>query len=238
MRRIFVFFSLLFLSFNLQASKPKLAIVIDDLGYRPMPKAITSLPAAVSIAIIPFTQFDKTVANTAKKQNRDVLIHLPMQSIGGPDDKNALTLSMNKSQVQSRLKKAMYRVPNAVAINNHQGSIFTQHPERMGWVMETLQDKRLGFLDSRTSANTVAQKVARHHKIATNRRHVFLDHHPNASFIKKQLNLAVKKAKQNGMAIVIAHPLPISLKILNNAMAQLQHEVELIPISKALYSYQ
>ncbi len=235
MRWVLVFFLLFFLPFHLQASKAKLAIIIDDLGYQTMPKKISALPPAISIAIIPFTQFDQAVAKTAKKQNRDVLIHLPMQSIAGADDKHALTLKMNKSQVQSRLRKALHRMPNAIAINNHMGSVFTQHSERMGWVMETLHANRLGFLDSRTSANTVAQKVAQHHGIATNRRHVFLDHKPNAAFIKKQLELAIKKAKKNGVAIMIAHPFPISLDILTKAMPRLQKEVELIPISQALH---
>lgn len=234
MLRILAFILLCLFADVVKASKPQIALVIDDLGYRPMPKEISEFPSAVSIAIIPFTDHDQSIAQAALAQKREFLLHLPMQSATGPHEHNALTVSMNKSQIQSQVQKALYRLPNAVGVNNHMGSIFTQHPEHMGWVMETLHTKRLGFLDSRTSARTVAQRVAKQYGIATNRRHIFLDHKPNQQFIENQLRHAIKKAQRDGMAIVIAHPLPISLKILQHALPQLQQKVELIPISQAL----
>jgi polysaccharide deacetylase 2 family uncharacterized protein YibQ len=41
-------------------------------------------------------------------------------------------------------------------INKHMSSALTQNKQTMKWVMETLQDEQLYFIDSLTSANSVA----------------------------------------------------------------------------------
>ena len=219
----------------LVCAKPKLAVVIDDMGYRKMPREITNLPPEISVSIIPFTAHDRQVAEIAKSQSREVMLHLPMESPKGtPQERQTLKVSMSKHQVQSQVRRALNRVPDAVAANNHMGSVFTQHPEQMGWVMEILHQNGIGFLDSRTTARTVAHRVAKKYQLATNRRHIFLDHHPNPRFITRQIHQAIRYAKQNGMAIMIAHPLPITLRMLKQAMPQIQQEVDLVPISHAL----
>lgn len=229
--------SLSLTAFNAHSAphKPKLAIIIDDLGYHSMPDQISSLPPQVTIAIIPFTHFDQDVANAAKEQQREVMVHLPMQSpVGTPLEDTALTLKMNKQDMQQRVSDALHRVPYAIAVNNHMGSVLTQHHEPMHWLMELLSQKQLGFIDSRTSASTVAQEIAEHHGLANNRRHVFIDHHHTEAFVYRQLKQAVAQAKRQGLAVAIAHPLPITLKALNQMLPQIQAEVELIPISEAL----
>ncbi len=226
----------LFFSHFLYA-KPQLAVVIDDLGYGRMPKEIAAFPPEISIAIIPFSPDDQAVAISAKEQSREVLLHLPMQSNKGHGhEKNTLTINMSKKQIQAHVADALHRIPSAVAVNNHMGSLFTQHSEQMGWVMETIQGRGIGFLDSRTTSKTVAYRTAKRYRLSTNRRHVFLDHQPNPRFIKRQLAKAIHHAKNHGIAIVVAHPLPITLKMLKHALPNIQKEVELVPISHALIS--
>ncbi|MDD1793610.1 divergent polysaccharide deacetylase family protein [Enterovibrio sp. ZSDZ42] len=217
------------------AAKPKLALIIDDLGYDLMPRDIAKLPSEISVSVIPFTEFDTAVALTALSQQREILLHLPMQSAPhAPSEPNQLTLDMDKVEMQNAILEALYRVPHAVAVNNHMGSLLTQHKEPMHWIMETLHTKQLGFIDSRTTPSTVAQKIAKQHGLANNRRHVFLDHLQTEDFILQQLELAIQQANHRGIAVVIAHPLPITLDTLQKALPALQEQVDLIPISQAL----
>ena len=60
----------------------KLAIVIDDLGYNSMPVALSALPSQISLSILPDTPFDIATAELAHQQQRDVLLHMPMQPQG------------------------------------------------------------------------------------------------------------------------------------------------------------
>lgn len=216
-------------------AKPKIAIIIDDLGYQQMPREIAALPAEISVAVIPFTQFDTAVALAAQSQQRDVLLHLPMQSpIGSPEEPFSLRVNMNKKQIQTAVQKALYRVPQAIAVNNHMGSIFTQHQEPIHWLMALLKSKNLGFIDSRTTSKTVAQDIAEQYGIANNRRHIFLDNVPDKDYIHDQFKLAIKQAKRHGLAIAIAHPFPLTIKTLANVIPELEKEVELVSISDVL----
>nr|WP_232312841.1 divergent polysaccharide deacetylase family protein [Enterovibrio coralii] len=63
---------------------------------------------------------------------------------------------------------------------------------------------------------------------------MFLDHFPNEAFILSQLELAIQQAKKRGTAVVIAHPLPVTLDTLKAVLPKIQEQVELVPISAAL----
>lgn len=57
----------------------RLAIVIDDIGYRSDDQKIYDLPKEISVAIIPSAPNATIRAKQAKQQGRDILIHQPMQ---------------------------------------------------------------------------------------------------------------------------------------------------------------
>lgn len=236
MPRIVTVTALLLLSLaSVAEAKPKLAIIIDDLGYEMMPREVASLPPQISVSVIPFTEFDTAAALSALSQQREVLLHLPMQSPDGtPQEPHTLTLAMNQREMKTFVQESLYRVPQVVAVNNHMGSLFTQDRPAMQWVMAELKAHGLGFIDSRTSPKSVALRIAKEQGIATNRRHVFIDHHLNQTFIDSQLDLAVKQAQKRGVAVAIAHPFPLTLQALHSRLPELQNKVELVPISQAL----
>ncbi|MGR5128408.1 divergent polysaccharide deacetylase family protein [Photobacterium swingsii] len=210
----------------------KLAIVIDDLGYNTMPAALSTLPSQVSLSILPDTPFDIATAELAYQQQRDVLLHMPMQPQGvAPLEPSTLTQQMSEDTFKQTLRHALLRVPHAVAINNHMGSALTQDVTRMDWVMTVLNEQGLGFLDSRTSVHSVAEKRARTHQLPTLRRHVFLDHFRTQAFVTQQLNVAVKRAQRYGYAVAIGHPYPITLTTLQQQLPLLDTDVELVPLS-------
>jgi len=234
MRRIALWFSLLFnllLPSHLHAAR--LAIVIDDLGYREMPAALSSLPAEVSISILPDTPFDLATAHQARQEQRDTLLHMPMQpQHQAPLELTTLTSEMSQHELQQTLRHALSRVPNAVAMNNHMGSALTQNIRAMNWVMAVLDEQGVSFLDSRTTAKSVALKQAHAQGVPALRRHIFLDHFQTQEFVHQQLNLAVKRAKRDGYAIAIGHPYPVTLAALEKRLPELaKQNVRLVRLS-------
>ncbi|MFP3527761.1 divergent polysaccharide deacetylase family protein, partial [Pantoea sp. SIMBA_072] len=67
------------------------------------------------------------------------------------------------------------KVPFAAGINNHMGSRMTAQRDAMIWLMGELQQRHLFFVDSRTSAATVAAAEAQRIGLAHVSRDVFLD---------------------------------------------------------------
>lgn len=212
----------------------KLAIVIDDLGYQPMPAALSALPPQISISILPDTPYDRATSKLADKQQRDVLLHMPMEPLHrAPVEMATLTRQMDQQTLQHVLRWGLERVPDAIAVNNHMGSALTQSPQAMDWVMEVLSEQGLFFLDSRTTARSVALKQAKQQNVPALRRHVFLDHLSTEKFINQQLSRAVHQAKKNGYAIAIGHPYPVTLDVLSRALPLLAGQgIQLVRLSE------
>lgn len=223
------------------AASARIAIILDDIGYnRSRGEQALQLPPAVTFSVIPFTPHSKTLAQKAHAQQRDVLLHLPMESADSDRrlDEGGLTQQQPEAEIRSRVNAAIAAVPHAVGLNNHMGSGLTTDPQRMGWVMEEVRRTPLFFIDSMTSAESVAGSTARRLQIPSIRRDVFLDNQPDASAIDTAFRLLLQKARQDGYAVAIGHPHAATLHYLEQALPRLAAEgIELVPVSHLAHQY-
>ncbi|HEU0118135.1 MAG TPA: divergent polysaccharide deacetylase family protein, partial [Alphaproteobacteria bacterium] len=91
-------------------------------------------------------------------------------------------------------------------VNNHMGSKFTAYPEGMEMVADELHERHLFFVDSKTSAKSVAAAVTQQHGVPTIARDVFLDDDMNIEAVRKQLEQTERVARRKGYVIAIGHP--------------------------------
>lgn len=230
-KRFFLLFPILIgLSISLQAAK--LAIVIDDIGYRSDDFRIYEMPKEISVAIIPSSPHATSRAQLAKQQQRDILIHQPMQAKGNHAiEKEALRLGMSSEQVRQQIDFARQRVPHAIGLNNHMGSAATADRTLMNHLMKLLAQYDLYFLDSYTTGGSVAVDVAEQYHIPSLTRHVFLDDVNTLENTQKQFRHAIQYARKHGLAIVIGHPRRHTIQALQQGLAKLPNDIELVKIS-------
>ncbi|MBD1590243.1 divergent polysaccharide deacetylase family protein [Pseudomonas typographi] len=217
-----------------QAQAPAfISIVIDDLGQNPpRDQRALNLPGPVTLAVMPDTPHAAEFARQAHKAGKTVIIHMPMDPAGGPF---AWRPDLPPTELQSRLDAAFEAVPFAAGLNNHEGSRMTSQPEAMEMLMSTLQQRHLFFIDSRTSASTVAAAKAQAIGLASASRDVFLDDTRTAEAISAQLAAAIRLAKKQGSALVIGHPHPVTLDVLERELPKLKAEgVEWIPLRQLI----
>lgn len=216
----------------------RIALVIDDLGWElPSAQALIRMNVALSFAILPETPYAMLIAQEAQRHQRDVLLHLPMESYGashiqlGPF---ALRSTMNSDQIAAQINAALATLPTVVGVNNHMGSLFTENRSAMRTTMRVLKHHNLFFLDSRTSTRSLAYDIARDMGVPTAQRHVFLDHDIDPGKIFQQLQRLVGIAQERGSAIGIAHPYAATLQVLRRHLPQYlsQHHVEIVPVSQ------
>jgi polysaccharide deacetylase 2 family uncharacterized protein YibQ len=113
------------------------------------------------------------------------------------------------------------------------GSKLTAQSKQMKWVMQTLAERDLYFIDSLTNSESVAFKTARRHGLQTLQRDIFLDHEIDHRAIQKAMEKAIKRARNNGYAIAIGHPYRQTLDILEHYLPTLQaRNIELVPVSQ------
>ncbi|MGL4858752.1 MAG: divergent polysaccharide deacetylase family protein [Enterobacteriaceae bacterium] len=223
----FVVLSLLQLS---GARAGQLAIVIDDIGYRPQDSQVLQLPVAVSVAILPDSAHRSEMAQRAWRQGREILIHMPMAPKSKqPLEKSTLFPEMSQSEIASRLQQAFHNVPYAVGMNNHMGSAMTASLPAMQQVFRVLQQYRLRyFLDSRTIGSSQVRAAGVGTGLCVLSRDIFLDDSKNEQDIRRQLQRAIAVAQKKGSAIAIGHPYPETLRVLQQMLPQLPANVVLV----------
>ena len=214
-------------------SRPLVAIIIDDMGYDySMDEAFLRLNAPLSYAFLPFAPNTEKLAGQAAADGKDVLVHIPMEPLNRSIDPGpgVLRLDMDFNTTIKTLKRDLDAVPGAIGANNHMGSGYTEDKKAMEIVLNEIRRRRMFFVDSRTSADTVAYRTARRMGIPAGWRSVFLDHTPAKKAVKHELYRLVNLARQNGRAIAIGHPVKVTLQVLYRELPGIQKKVRLVPI--------
>ena len=233
-RNVLAFAALLALSSPVLAGK--LAIVIDDFGYRPHNEnQVLAMPSAISVAVLPDSPHAREMATKAHNSGHEVLIHLPMAPLSKqPLEKNTLRPEMSSDEIERIIRSAVNNVPYAVGINNHMGSKMTSNLFGMQKVMQALERYNLYFLDSVTIGNTQAMRAAQGTGVKVLKRMVFLDDSQNEADIRVQFNRAIDLARRNGSTIAIGHPHPATVRVLQQMVYNLPPDITLVKASSLL----
>jgi len=206
-----------------QNGAARLAIILDDLGSdRSAAEAVFALPYPLTISVLPNHAHSLDIAEEAHRRGYEVMLHLPMQSVGNETpEAQELRPGMPADEIPMLFEQMMESVPYASGVNNHQGSQATADPALMAELMPVLQKWNLFYVDSRTTAATVAYDTAQRLGVRSGFRNVpFLDDVVEVSAVRKQLDLALREAKQKGQAIAIGHPHPATLQALSEVLPQ------------------
>jgi len=209
-----------------KTNAPKIAIVIDDWGYRKDNYSIfEEINLPFDVAILPNLPYSKETAQFAKKSGKEIILHLPLE----PDNEDKIRLEadtittlMNSDQIREILLLDLDSVPFVRGVSNHMGSKATADKRLMKVIFRELKRKKMFFLDSFVTDKTIVSTLAKLIKIPVAQRTVFLDNNPDSDYILKQLVLLANKAKQNGSAIGIGHERVLTLKVLKDYLPKLK----------------
>lgn len=218
-------------------AQPRIAIIIDDLGYhRARGLAIADLPVPVTCAVIPQAPWSPLLAERASRSGKEVMLHLPMETEGTrPLDKGGLDVNMDRLAYARVVREAFRRIPQARGLNNHMGSVLTTRHQPMDWLMDELKRRDLYFIDSRTTPESVAEDVARQRGLRTQGRDIFLDNERDLLSINIQFNKLIAIARRRGQAIGIGHPYPETISYLRKVLPLMREAgVEVVPASALL----
>ena len=214
----------------------RLAIIIDDLGSdRAAAEAVFALGYPLTISILPNHEHSPDIAQEAHRRGFQVMLHLPMQSVANETpEAQELRSGMPAPEVAAMVDRFLQNVPDAAGVNNHQGSQATADAALMDELMPVLRDRHLFYLDSRTTAATVAYDTAQDFGVRSAFRNVpFLDDVTQVAAVRKQLELALRGAREKGEAVAIGHPHVATLQALREVLPQAQAQgVRLVPASE------
>jgi uncharacterized protein len=217
-------------------SRPVLALVIDDLGYSfEAGKTAIELPGDNTYAILPGAAYSKQLAQHAHRLNKEVILHMPMQSTSSTAarEPDALNETMDEDQLTSNVHNLLAQIPFIRGVNNHMGSHLTEFDFFMRPVMDSIRsyNPSFYFLDSRTSPRSVAYTQAREAGLSSISRDVFLDNDDSPAAIRLQYHIWLERAREQGWAIAIGHPHANTLEVLQQKLGEAALEFHFMPVS-------
>jgi len=194
---------------NRSAFQPKIALIIDDIGYS-MPRAqrFLDLEIPITFSILPRLKYSNDLALYIHKEGHEVMLHQPMEPYNPMIDPGpgALYVGDRQEKVAKILVENIESIPFAAGANNHMGSRFTECEQEMNQTLGIIREKGLFFIDSLTSSHSIAYRTAKKLHMTTAFRNTFLDNSRDLPDIIRQIERLKIHAQQYGRAIGIGHP--------------------------------
>jgi polysaccharide deacetylase 2 family uncharacterized protein YibQ len=197
----------------------RVAIIIDDMGDSlEALQEVCDLGQPVTISILPFSRYAEETARIAHENGLEVMLHLPGESLNH-EEGNSSTLGLIKSEmseeeVRTLVEDSLSRIPYVKGVNNHMGSKITQEEPVMRPILDFLKSRGLYFIDSRTTAESIAFDLALKMGLRAAYRNVFLDSSVGVDYSKKRIIDLFRLSQKTGRAIAIGHPFPETLQAL------------------------
>jgi polysaccharide deacetylase 2 family uncharacterized protein YibQ len=195
------------------------ALIIDDMGYSMEDiEDICLMKKNLTVAILPFSPHAEETAEFARKNGIEIILHLPLESMNNTYDnehtEGLINSRMSQKEIIDILDSNLKQVPFISGVNTHMGSKVTKNKVLMEIILDNIKERDLYFIDSRTTADSVAYEVAQRMSIPSAYRQIFLDSEIKPEFIKKQLIKLFKTAEKKGKVVGICHPFPETMKVL------------------------
>ena len=226
---------------DLKRKAGKIAFIIDDFGYydnRTSDKYL-EFEYPITLSVIPGQKYSTKIAEKAKQNNKEIMLHIPMEALGEKveDSQYTILTSLSKKEIASRVEKAFASLPSAVGANNHMGSKATADSSVMDVVIKKVKNLNKFFVDSRTTTHSVVPDMAKKHRLKYAANGVFLERHKNEEkeYIRSKIRTAAKIAQKKGMVIAIGHPYKETLKVLSEELPKLEKQgFVIVPITEIL----
>jgi polysaccharide deacetylase 2 family uncharacterized protein YibQ len=217
----------------------RLAIIMDDLGNdRAAADAVFALQCPITISVLPNHSRSTEIAQEAHRRGYQVMLHLPMEAMGNErPEAQELRPGMSAGEVSTLVDALLRAVPDAAGVNNHQGSQSTADVTLMDELMPVLREHNLFYVDSRTTAATVAYDTAQRFGVPSGFRNVpFLDDIAEVGAVRRQLQIALRNARKKGDAIAIGHPHTATLQAMRDVLPEAKLQgVRLVFVSELVH---
>lgn len=203
-----------------------IAIIIDDWGYNDTAiDFLETIDIPVAIAVLPKLPFSKTIAQRAARNDKEVMLHLPLEPHYTADNypkDYVIKGFMKPERIRKIIDESLATVPFAQGFNNHMGSKATENKELLKTVFAYFKEKNFFAVDSYVSEKSVCKKTATSLGMPFIKRDVFLDNVADRTMIEGEFAKLAHLAEKKGYAVGIGHARPLTLQMIKEQSRILQ----------------
>jgi len=220
-------------AFPLHDPSPRLAIiVVDDGSDATAALNAMRLYAPVTLAIAANADSADRRAEAARRYGREVLLLLLMRAENTFDTApNPIAIHVPPAELQRRLDWNLAQIDGYVGVMNRHGEATTRDAGTMRAVMQVIQTKGLGFIDSRAHTDSLASAVARRMGVPAGDLTVEIEPGSDTANLTAGLSVAMRHAERWGTAIVSVPADRRLIEALGEWMAEQNSTVKLAPIT-------
>ena len=217
----------------------RIAILVGGLGISPTgtADAIAKLPGPVSFAFAPYgAELERTVQR-ARGEGHEVFLQLPMEPFDYPDsDPGPHTLLTGPKSADNidRLHWAMGRFTGYVGIVNFLGGRLTSDEAALSPILRELAGRGLMVVDDGSSARSLLASSAARAQIPAMKIDRVVDTVARPDAIDKELAAIETMARDQGVAVISASALPVSIERIARWAQTLESKgLVIVPMSAA-----
>ncbi len=219
------------------ADTPRIAILVGGMGLSATitERAITQLPATVTLAFAPYGREMVRLTSRARQAGHELMLQAPLEPYDYPDsDPGPHTLLTGLSQEQNvdHLHWLMSRMTEYVGITNYMGGRFSASEEALRPFLGEIRERGLIYADGGTSPRSVVDRVAQRMDVPFLKADVIIDANPTRSAIAAALTELEEVAHEHGRALGVATGLPAGVDALADWVGTLESKgLVLVPVT-------
>lgn len=217
---------------------PKIAIIIDDIGFsEERLDDFLGIGAPLTFSILPKLSMSARLAEKIHSLNYEIMLHQPMEPIDPSVDPGpgALYVKDPIDKISATIKENIAETPYITGINNHMGSKFTACGKEMTEALTVVRERGLFFVDSLTTSRSTGYRTAKTMNISTGKRNIFIDNLQDEAHITMQLENLKGLAQIFGHATGIGHPFPETARAVNRFYNSIRStDISMVPVSSLL----
>jgi polysaccharide deacetylase 2 family uncharacterized protein YibQ len=223
----------------LQSSQPKIAILLGGMGLNEelTKRALNELPEEITLAFAPYGQSLQKTINNARAQGHEVMLQLPMEPFGYPNQDpgpHTLLVSSTPTATASSLSWLLSRFAGYIGVVNYLGARFTSETTALAPVLQILKDRGLVYLDDGSSARSVAEEVAVGIDLPLRQASLVIDAANDFSSVSAKLQELEKLSRKGRIVIGVGTGFPATINAVENWAKGLRDRgVLLVPVSAA-----
>jgi len=227
--------------FNYQDPRPRIAIVISDLGFSRVATdaVLRRMPPSVTLAFDVEGSVIGEWLVRARQDGHETFLSLPMEPFdyprSDPGPSSLLTTLPNADNIQ-RLLGFLKLGTGYIGVTTLSGSRFSADYNKLQPIMSVLHNRGLMVLDTKVSSHSAVGTLAKELAIPTAVSNRVIDAYPTPQAIDAALSDLEQTARIEGVVVGIASPLPVTLERIEAWSKQLaERGIVLAPLTAVVH---
>jgi len=221
--------------------RPRLALLIDEFGFRKESEEIIDFAREITVAIPPGATGARSLAERCRRVGIEVLVDLPMEDLNYPKNDpgpNGILVDMSEREILKRLGEAYKLLGGAEGVHTLGGNLAVEDRDVMTVILGEVKRRRGYFLDSTRTTFSTVEDVAAAAGVATRklRSPGALDYPgATAAQVEAKLTELAETARTRGVAVGILRPYPGTVEALRKMLpAWAASGLEVVPVSEVV----